>query len=63
MNVELINFDAWLCSNKLSLNIDKTAFMVYSNKSKIVNVDLTIRDKNITHVRSYTFLGLIIDDD
>ena len=46
MNAELI--DAWLCSNKLSLNIDKIAFTIYSNGSKVVNVDLTIRDQNIT---------------
>ena len=61
INAELVNVNAWLCSNKVSLlNIDKTAFMIYSNKSKVVNVDLTIRDQNITRVRSSKFLGLII---
>ena len=38
--------------------------MIHSNKSKVVNVDLTkIRDQNITGVRSLKFLGSIIDDE
>ena len=58
MNVELVNVDAWLCSNRLSLNVDKTELTIYSNNSKVVNVDLTIKYQNI--IRG---LGLIIDDE
>ena len=52
MNVEHVNVDAWLYSNKLSLNVDKSAFTIYSYNSMVVNADLTIRDQNITRVRT-----------
>ena len=36
-NTELVKLDNWVCANKLSLNIIKTAFSVCSTKS-VTNV-------------------------
>ena len=63
MNVELRKVDNWLCANKLSLNLDKTAFMIYSNKNKNIDDAIIIRDQTISRVRSTKFLGIIIDDE
>ena len=45
MNAELRKVDNW-CANKLSLNLYKTAFMIYSNKNK--NIDIDKRPNNIS---------------
>ena len=61
--MELRKVDNWLCANKLSLNLDKTAFMIYSNKNKNIDDAIIIRDQTISRVRSTKFLGIIIDDE
>ena len=63
MNNELKKIDSWLCSNKLSLNISKTSFMVHSNKSKTTDKSLLIRNTNISLVHTAKFLGILIDDE
>ena len=45
MNMELINLNTWLTSNKLSLNIAKTEFMVIGSRQRLAtfeNNDLNI---------------------
>ena len=49
--------------NKVSLNLDETAFMIYSNKNKNIDDAIIIRDPTISHVQSTKFLGIIIDDE
>ena len=48
---------------RTSLNLDKTTFMIYSNKNKNIDDAIIIRDKIISRVRSRKFLGIIIDDE
>lgn len=62
MNRELCAIEIWLNANKLSLNINKTAFMVFSNKIKATNCSIKIRDADIECVKQAKFLGIIIDD-
>ena len=63
LNVELISLCDWLKSNKLSLNTQKTFFMVFHRarlKSANCN-DLVIDNASITRVSSAKYLGIIID--
>ena len=63
LNVELISLCDWLKSNKLSLNTQKTFFMVFHRaRLKSVNCnDLVIDNASITRVYSAKYLGIIID--
>ena len=63
INRELANVYAWVQSNKLSLNIDKTNYMLFSPKcackpSKII----VIYGQSIMEVNETKFLGVIIDN-
>ena len=63
LNVELISLCDWLKSNKLSLNTQKTFFMVFHRarlKSANCN-DLVIDNASITRVYFAKYLGIIID--
>ena len=63
LNVELISLCDWLKSNNLSLNTQKTFFMVFHRarlKSANCN-DLVIDNTSITRVYSAKYLGIIID--
>ncbi len=57
---ELNKLHTWFDVNKLSLNVQKTNFIVFGRRQN--NTDsLTIRGKNIEQVYSTKFLGVIID--
>ena len=60
MNIELKKLVAWLNANKLSLNIDKTQYMIFrtSNRKLIKPTKLEINDNSIKQ----TFLGVTIDN-
>ena len=63
INRELANVYAWVQSNKLSLNIDKTNYRLFSPKcackpSKIIVID----GQSIMEVNETKFLGVIIDN-
>ena len=53
-NIELTKLYNWFCLNKLSLNIDKTSYILFSNNMNIDNI-------NIKRVFSNKFLGVTID--
>lgn len=60
---ELCLIDDWLMANRLSLNVDKTYFMVMThNDFNIGDYSVKIRDKSIKYVKSTKFLGITIDD-
>ena len=61
-NVELKKVGEWILSNGLSLNVDKTVYIIFSGRKKIRNLQtLKIFDKPIVKVEQTKFLGLIID--
>ena len=64
VNEELEKIVVWLAANKLSLNIKKTHFMVFSTKGKKVNRSISIKISNqeLERVGHTKFLGVIIDD-
>ena len=62
VNNELANIMQWLNANKLSLNIDKTNFMLFRPKGKNEICPSThICGANIIEVDSAKFLGIVID--
>ena len=64
INSELDKIIEWLNINKLSLNVDKTKFMVFQSKRSSKNFDwieLTMNGKRIEKVSTFCFLGLTIN--
>ena len=63
MNNELSLLNSWLLSNKLSLNVQKSYYMVFHRgKLKTCQYNLVINDIQLTEVKSIKYLGLIIDN-
>ena len=60
INDELELIDGWLISNRLSLNVEKTIFMIMGQSN--VTFPLAIRNCSIKQVTSAKFLGVIVDD-
>ena len=59
-NIELTKLYNWLCLNKLSLNIDKTSYILFSNKQDDPKNTINIDSINIKRVFSNKFLGVTI---
>jgi hypothetical protein len=62
MNRELDKIDKWLSCNRLSINLSKTSYMIFSNRDKNVNKTLLVRDVNISETDVTKFLGILIDN-
>ena len=68
MNAELSHLNDWFCANKLSLNTDKTKYVLFHKaKSKdnlpLVLPDLFINDVKIKKENSLKFLGVVTDEN
>ena len=63
VNQELNEINAWLCANKLSLNIDKTHFVIFHpyQKKLIHSMKIEIDGKTINEHKSVKYLGILID--
>lgn len=64
INNELNKVSNWLSSNKLSLNIKKTKYMVFHTSQRSVQFpNLRINDSVIERVTQFNFLGLILSSN
>ena len=62
MNGELEKLYEWMCVNRLSLNIKKTKFMIFTpRKNKELDLDILINGNIIERVNCFKFLGVVID--
>ena len=63
VNRELGEINTWLCANKLSLNIDKTHFVIFHPYQKKLNysMKIEINGKTINQYKSVKYLGILID--
>ena len=66
MNAELRHLNDWFCANELSLNTDKTKFVLFHEaKSKdnlpLILPELFINDVKIKRENTLKFLGVMID--
>ena len=66
INSELTKISDWFAVNKLSLNAEKTKFMIFHNHLKIITQNkipcLKINNTNIERVTEFNFLGLTINE-
>ena len=64
VNTELIKLVMWLNINKLSLNTDKTKYIIFSIKTQVKDMpDVTIGANVVERVKSIKFLEVIIDEN
>ena len=65
VNTELIKIDEWLKCNKLSINIKKTHYIIFSSKNKIIddNQQVKINSEPIERVYYTKFLGVFLDSN
>ena len=62
INDGLNKVSEWLDLNKLSLNINKTKFMLFHPQNKVVQPpNIKIKSKNIELVDEFDFLGIVLD--
>jgi len=68
LNCELSLLSSWFIANKLSLNIEKTNFILFTGVRKKYDTDILVKNKliingkPITQVASAKFLGIYIDE-
>ena len=65
INTELKNVNIWLYSNKLSLNIEKSSYVVFHPSQKKITDDfnLVIDDVFLKKEKSIKYLGVFIDSN
>ena len=64
VNAELTCVADWFSANRLTLNLDKTNFILFKSHRKVTprdNLSLLINDVPITQVESTKFLGVHVD--
>ena len=65
LNVELKKLSDWFGANKISLNVTKTKFMVFTpwqKKKPCYDFRVLIGKKEITRVSETLFLGVLLDE-
>ena len=62
VNSELVKIDEWLKLNKLSLNTNKTKFMVLTKQRSAWHFDIRIGKTNIEQVNEIKYLGVIFNE-
>ena len=62
VNNELQVF-SWLCANKLSLNVQKSNYVIFRPPQKLLNysMNLKINNQTLMHKNSIKYLGIMID--
>jgi Reverse transcriptase (RNA-dependent DNA polymerase)/Endonuclease-reverse transcriptase len=65
VNTELSSVADWFCVNKLTLNLDKTNFILFKSHRKVGTLDnqmlLRINEDSIAQVKTTKFLGVYVD--
>ena len=66
LNEELENVQRWLTAKKLTLNDEKTEFMLIGSRSRLASIDngpiLKLGYRHIRHVRYKKSLGMVLDE-
>ena len=60
INQELCKISTWLKCNRLTLNIQKSSYMVFGNYN--VSLDISINSIKLNSVQNIKFLGVIFDE-
>ena len=62
INEEIKYLNRWAERNNLKFSASKTVAMMITNKRRIVEQPVKIGDKDITWVKEFKYLGVIIDN-
>ena len=66
LNSNLENIYQWLVSNRLTLNLTKTEYMIIGSRHRLkkieLNPEITIGGQSVKRVKTTKYLGMIIDD-
>ena len=64
VNNEMEKILKWTNSNKLSLNINKTFFMIFKSRKKHIHIsdDVKVNNRVIEQIKDIKFLGVILDN-
>ena len=62
VNSELDKLTAWIRANKLSLNLQKTKYMFFSNTVEDLPSDVIFDNTSLERVSNIKFLGITVDD-
>jgi len=62
VETELNKVSEWLVCNRLSLNVNKTACLIFSNRSVLSDVNVLINNNVISVIEYCKFLGIVIDN-
>ena len=63
VNVELTKVYCWLASNKLTLNINKSKFMIVSRRRTIPDLNILLNNVPLQSCVNYKYLGVTFDKD
>ena len=66
INTDLESLSHWLNNNLLTLNNEKTKFMIFSNKKQSQShsdFTITVQSKKIQHEGSIKYLGITLSED
>ena len=64
MNSDLNCIHNWLLDNQLSLNVDKSKFMLIGSSqrlSKLDEITISINDSALANVQSFLYLGILVN--
>ena len=64
VNIDLRLIFQWLCANRLSVNVEKTEFIIFKSQRKSLKERLTLKlnGKTIFESKKLRYLGLIVDE-
>lgn len=62
LNIELKKIEKWIFSNKLSVNVSKTTYMIITNRAEASDLNLSMNNNFIQRVNMHRFLGVVIDE-
>jgi len=63
VNEDLVRYKNWLTGNKLTLNTDKTKYIIFKTRNKMdINPQLEVNATDLERVSTYKYLGVIIDE-
>ena len=65
INTELNKLFLWLCANKLTMNLEKTKYMLFHCKQRrlVPTLDIKINNTPIERVKSFNFLGITLTEN
>ena len=65
INLELVKFATWMKSNKLSVNLKKSNFVVFRSQRKRINTDISMSldGTRLNQVHVVKFLGIFLDEN